>query len=104
MSERAAYAEDMDGDEARSIAEAELAELRQVTYSELVERLLGKQETFERLGGSGTRYQVEIQAFWDDEKRGHLRVCAGVDDGGWRAFAPLGSDFIRAPDGSFIGE
>ena len=94
----------MDGAEARSIAGAELAELRQVTSSELVEHLLDKQENLERLGGSGVRYQVEIRAFWDDKKRGHLRVCAAVDDGGWRAFAPLGSDFIRAPNGSFIGE
>ena len=46
----------------------------------------------------------EAQGFWDDETRRSLRVSVNVDDGGWRAFAPLSSGFIRAPDGSFVGE
>ena len=94
----------MDQAEALSIVEAELAKLRQATYAELADRLLGKQETLERLGATGARYQVEIQAFWDDKRKGNLRVCAAIDDGGWRAFVPLSVDFIRAPDGSFVGE
>lgn len=84
--------------------EEELAKLRQVTYSQLVARLLDKQENVERVGGTGTRYQIELQAFWDNEPNGNLRVMAAIDDGGWRAFIPLTEAFIRAPDGSFIGE
>ena len=94
----------MDKDEALSLARAELAELRGSSYSELIERLLNRQETFERVGDSGTRYQVELQAFWDDKPNGNLRVSALIDDGGWRAFSPRSVDFIRAPDGSFIDE
>ena len=94
----------MDKEEALSLADAELAELRRSTYSQLIERLLDKQETFERVGDSGTRYQFELQAFWDDKPDGNLRVFVLIDDRGWRAFAPLSVDFIRAPDGAFIDE
>ena len=95
----------MDRAEALSIAETELAELRQATYSELVDRLLDKQEDFERVGSSGARYAVELQAFWDSKPNGSLRVTAAVDDGSVRAWSrPLTADFIRAPDGSFVGE
>jgi hypothetical protein len=31
-------------------------------------------------------------------------VLVNVDDGGWRAVAPLTQTFIRAPDGLFVGE
>jgi len=94
----------MDRAEALSIAHAELAELRQETYARLVDRLLDKQEDFERLGTGGMRYSVELQAFWDDKPHENLRVSAAVDDGGLRSFAPLTADFIVAPDGSFVGE
>jgi hypothetical protein len=94
----------MDRAEALAIAHAELAELREATYAELVERLIDKQEVVERIGASGTRYQIEKQALWDDKRNGNLRVIVSIDDGGWRAYSPLGADFIRAPDGSFVGE
>jgi hypothetical protein len=55
-------------------------------------------------GESGTRYQAEIEVVWDDKRDGNLRVFAAIDDGGWRAFAPLTNSFIVAPDGSFVGE
>ena len=41
---------------------------------------------------------------WDAHPNGNVRVSAGIDDGGLRAFLPLTSDFIKAPDGSFVGE
>ena len=47
--------------EAQAIIAAELTELRRAT-TPLVERLLAKQETFDRVGASGASYQVEIQA------------------------------------------
>jgi limonene-1,2-epoxide hydrolase len=94
----------VDRGEALAIVEAELAGLREAPYRDHVDRLLGKQEVFERVGASGTGYSVELQALWDDKRLGNLRVIASIDDGGWRAFAPLSVDFIRAPDGSFVGE
>ena len=94
----------MDRAEALAIAHAELAELREATYSQLVERLMDKREVVERVGSSGTRYHIEKQAVWDDKPNGNLRVIVSIDDGGRRAHSPLGEDFIRAPDGSFVGD
>jgi hypothetical protein len=87
----------MDKAEARSILAAELEQLRSASYSDLMERLLDNEESLGRVGASGTRYTVEIRAFWDGEPQGNLRVRAMIDDGGWRSFAPLVEDFIRAP-------
>jgi hypothetical protein len=94
----------MDRAEAMSILRAELEPLRASSYSDLVVRLLDNEESFARVGASGTSYAVEIRAFWDGQPQGNLRVRAMIDDGGWRAFVPLVEDFIRAPDGSFVDE
>jgi hypothetical protein len=69
-----------------------------------VGRFLDNAERCEVRGESGVTYQTEIQGVWDDGKPGNLRILGSVDDGGWRAFSPLGDDFIIAPDGSFVGE
>jgi hypothetical protein len=90
--------------EARAFAEQTLQLLREQPYEVLVERYLSKPDVTEMVGVSGTRYQVEITAFWDSGKPGNVRVLAAVDDGGWRASKPLSTDFIMAPDGSFVGE
>jgi hypothetical protein len=89
--------------EAGSLAAARLDELRKLPYAEL-KSFLDNSETRELVAPSGVTYQVETYAFWDDKNAGHLRVSVAVDDGGWRAFLPLGWDFIIAPDGSFVGE
>jgi hypothetical protein len=94
----------VDKDEARRLALARIAELRQLGWSELRDRYLQRPETVEVGGPSGTRYQVETQAFWDRGTEGDLRVMVSVDDGGWRAFVPLGESFILARNGSFVGE
>ena len=52
----------------------------------------------------GVTYQIEIEAFWDSEPGGDIRVLGSIDDGGWRAFAPLCDDFILTPAGQLIGE
>ena len=93
----------MDKEEERSILSKRLKRYRRRSYAELQE-LLNSQETFEIPGASGTVYQVEVSALWDDKKNGHLRVYGSVDDGGLRAFFPLTDDFIIAPDGSFVAE
>jgi hypothetical protein len=95
----------MDRREAAAVAERVLAELRDVPYDALIERLLGEIEVREVTGGSGIEYQVEIQGFWDDGRPGDLRVLVGVDDGSFGgAFSPVDRAFIVAPDGSFLGE
>jgi hypothetical protein len=95
----------MDRAEALAVADGIAEELRRVPYEALVARLLDAVETRDVAGASGTEYQIEVQGFWDRARRpGNLRVMVSVDDGGLRAFAPLTTDFIMAPDGSFVGE
>lgn len=48
--------------------------------------------------------KFEIQVFWDDRLGGNVRVLGSIDNGGWRAFVPVNRDFIKAPDGSFVGD
>ena len=77
---------------------------RLASWAELRHRYLDQPETIEVTGDSGTTYQVETVAFWDRPPDRDLRVAVSIDDGGWRAFMPLGVDFIIARDGSFVGE
>ena len=93
----------MDKDEARSILAAHLATYRALSYEELAKRV-DTVETAEVEAPSGEQYQLEVQFLWDGKRNGDVRVIGSVDDGGWRAFAPLPNDFIKAPDGSFVGE
>jgi hypothetical protein len=93
----------MNKDEARKIALERVAELRELSWIDLRDRV-DQPETVERRGASGVTYQVETEAFWDGAEGGDIRVIVGVDDGAWRAFMPLTEDFIMAPDGSFVGE
>jgi hypothetical protein len=90
--------------EARAVLTAEMESLRQLSYQQLVERLLDRVETLEVLSEPGTRYQVELQGVWDARPDDVLRILGSVDDGGWSAFVPLTDDFLIAPDGSFVGE
>ena len=93
----------MNKGEAKAVLTAELARYRVQTYVGL-QRLLDTQDTFEVTGPSGTKYQLEIQAMWDSNRGGNLRVMGSIDDFGWRAFCPLNDDFIMDPDGRFVGE
>jgi hypothetical protein len=94
----------MDNAEARGIISSQLAQYREWTYPQLCAMVGAAERTLEVVGRSGTRYQVEIYAFWDSEPERNIRVICHVDDGGWRAFIPLSGSFIKAPNGSFVGE
>jgi hypothetical protein len=88
----------MNNDEARQIVRQELTNYRKRSYAELT-RLVGSPiPTLVLSGASETEYQVEIQVQWDDQPHGAIRVIGGIDDGGWRAFAPLSEDFVVRPD------
>ena len=93
----------MNKDEAKSLLSQELARYRDLPYSGLFS-LIDHSENFERTAQSGVIYQIEIQVFVDDVSRQTLRVMGSIDDGGWRAFAPLSDSFILSPDGSYVGE
>ena len=90
--------------EAGEILKTELAKYRDVPYEELVAMVDAPKRTTEIGGPSGTRYYLDIGVYWDGEAGGDVRVIGTIDDGGWRAFVPMSDDFIKAPDGSFVGE
>lgn len=89
--------------EARAIAAAEIDRLRSLSREELL-GYIDNPQTWEVVGESGTTFQLEASAFWEDRKRENFRVVVSIDDGGTSAFVPMSEDFIVAPDGSFIGE
>lgn len=93
----------MDKAEARDILSHEEHTQRQRSYADLRE-LLGKPVTGMRNGLSGTAYQVETHALWDDGVGGNIRVLISIDDRGLRSLMPICTDFIIAQDGSFVGE
>ena len=87
---------------ARECAHAEMAALQQLSYAELT-KLVGNPHSKWADGSDGKKYQLEIQAFWDESKKGgNLRVVVSVDDGGWRAFFPLTETFILSPAGILL--
>ena len=63
----------MDKEEAVRVLAQELTRYRRETYTKL-QRLLKEVDVYEVVGPSGTKYQVEIQAVWDDQPNGNLRV------------------------------
>jgi hypothetical protein len=82
-----------------------LARYRSRSYAELAAwARQSRTDTAEAAGPSGTRYQIEVQVFWDDKPEGDVRVGASIDDGGIRAFLPLTDSFILSPQGQFVGE
>ena len=93
----------MNKEEAERVGNEVASRYRARPREELL-RYLKEQDVFEVVAPSGTRYQIEVQAFWDDRRGKDLRVRIGVDDFGPSAYDPLVVDFIIAPDGSFVGE
>jgi hypothetical protein len=94
----------MNNEEAIQLLELELASFRDESHADLSRRIGAESINCERSGARGARYQVEIQFFWDDRAGGNILVMGSIDDGGWRSFVPLSRSFIKAADGSFIGE
>jgi hypothetical protein len=95
----------MNNEEARQVLEEKLLPFRDKPYHEL-RILIGRQPiTGEVATRSSTCYQFEIEVFWDDKRDGNIRVMGTIDDGGgWTWRLPLCSDFIKAPDNTFVGE
>lgn len=82
----------------------EVARLRRLSYEDLL-KLRDKPFVKEVRGRSGYTYTMEIEVWWDRKR--DLRVRVSVNTWwGWGVIQPkdLMSDFIMAPDGSFVGE
>ena len=90
----------MNNEEAIALLEKELDCFRVESHADLARRIAASPLTFERDGASGAKYQIEVELLWDGDVGGNIMVLGSIDDGGWRAFKPLCSDFIKAPDGS----
>ena len=94
----------MNKTEAMQILEPELDLFRSKPYSELAALVDAEPTVGQKSGPSGKEYQFEIMVYWDDKPDGDVRVIGNVDDGGWRAYFPLGTSFIKTPDETFVGE
>jgi hypothetical protein len=77
--------------------------LRALPYSELKEKVTrGDIETGDIKAPNGESYQFELLFYWDDGPEGNVRVIASI------FMNPRGPNvndsFIKASDGSFVGE
>jgi hypothetical protein len=93
----------MDKKEAGALLVEQLGAYRARPYADLI-ACIGQVGSVEIAGASGRPYQVEVNVLWDDRPGGAVRVIASIDDGGLSAFAPMTDSFIKASDGSFVGE
>ena len=65
---------------------------------------MGESRHVDRVGRSGAQYQLEMEVMWDHKPDRDIRVISSIDDGGWRALAPLTVSFILSKTGEFVGE
>jgi hypothetical protein len=86
----------MDRVEAKWLMLRSLTEYRRYSYSQLRTKI-GDPRHVELVGASGSEYQLEVECIWDAKPDGDIRVIAGIDDARWRAFCPLGYDFLVSP-------
>jgi hypothetical protein len=93
----------MDKQEAQSLLAEQLAAYRTRPYADPA-AMIGQGEYTEVTAPAGQCYQIEIEALWDNEPSGNVRLIGSSDDGGLRAFVPLTESFIMAPNGTFVGE
>jgi hypothetical protein len=92
-------------EEARRLLFDEEGSLRQLSYDEL--QRLDTPIVRELVGESGSTYEIEIETFWDDRRKKTLRVLLHIEPWwgwGWLIPKKLTTDFIIAPNGSFVGE
>lgn len=88
----------MNRQEALAALTKEASRLAGRSHSELA-RMIGNPFTAEH-----GKYQVEVQAHWDDKPNGVLRLSFAVDDRGLRAFFPLTQSTLVEPGGIFTGQ
>ena len=83
----------MNKTEAKRMLSDELDVYRSKSYKELV-NLINEPSTYEKIGDSGLKYQIEVQAHWDNEEKTDIRIVGSIDDCKRRAFFPLTISFI----------
>ncbi len=88
----------MDKAEAATLLASHLATWRGRSYRDLRALINAPESTSELTGPTGTKYQVEVQVFWDAGPDGPIRVTGSIDDRGWRALVPLSVSFVVLPE------
>ena len=86
----------MNKEEYKTVLEKIMAEYKKFSYSfwrDNIKSIISFEGKY-----NDQDYQVEIQAVWDDRPGGDIRVLFSIDDGGWRAYFPVGSDIILSKD------
>jgi hypothetical protein len=92
-------------DEAIELLESELRKRRNFNYVTLLEWVeKDKKEHHNVKGRSGTDYQLDFFTSWDNKKLKTIRFWGNIDGGDVSAYRPITSDFIKAPDNTFVGE
>lgn len=91
----------MDKDEASAVLDQHLAIFVRRSYAELA-AIVDQSQSAQANGPSGTAYQIEFNVFYDSGRSGDLRIMGSIDDGGWRALAPLSKSEIMKPTGELV--
>ena len=90
--------------EAAAWVATEIERLQRLSYDDL-QALEGQRKHLPMETADGKTLGMETQIFWDNRERQNLRVVVDVWDPSKRISRSIvKDDFIRAPDGSFVGE
>ena len=87
----------------RKLLQTVLAEHQARPYQEIAHRI-GQPDVRTVRGADGCEYQIEVEAMWDDQPGGTIRVVGLIDDGSFRPHLPLSDEFLAMPEGKFISE
>jgi len=91
--------------EAKAVLAKEVDKYRPTPYSKLAGWTKSTPvDDYSVTGNSGTEYQIEVMAVWDDKKKEDVRLMLSIDGGPISAVKPISDSFIKASDGSFVGE
>lgn len=87
-------------DEAKRLIEAMVSQYKDLSYIQLLSWVEDRKiETMEVTGDSGTEYQVELEALWDDKPKGNIRFLGSIyDDSHSRVLkikTPVTHNFIK---------
>ena len=96
----------MDIVEAKTIISRHVAEYRKKPYRELCLLMSEGPHTFVETAQSGAEYQIQINVYWENRRRGALRLFGSIDDGNYRPWKLLpwvysaitDDDIIERPD------
>jgi hypothetical protein len=87
----------------RGLLHEVIVEYQARPYHQLAQHI-GQDDVRTVRGSDGREYQIEIEAIWDDQPGGSIRVVGAIDDGSFRSGLPLSEDFLATPEGKFITE